>query len=231
MKPYYEEAGITIYHGDWRRCLLHQGGPLDLLLTDPPYGIKEAAGKNASRSKPFGGKRNGLSHEGRQILAKDYGVLEWDNEPPTPSDIAWMRSLAKYQIIFGGNYFGLPATKCWLVWDKINGASDFADCELAWTNLDKAVRQFRYMWNGMLKEQPEERFHPTQKPLALMKWCISQAPATVQAVLDPYMGSGTTLAAAKSFGLRAVGVDIEEKYCEIAANRLRQSVLNFEEAV
>lgn len=214
MKPYYEEAGIIIYHGDWRACHFHQRGQFDLLLTDPPYGIGEAAGKNKSRSN--------------LAIAKDYGHANWDNEPPTDSDINWMVSLAKYQVIFGGNYFSLPPAKCWLVWDKINGSNDFADCELAWTNLDKAVRQFRYMWNGMLKEQPEDRFHPTQKPLALMKWCISQAPKTVQSVLDTYMGSGTTLVAAKAMGLTAVGVDQEEKYCEIAANRLRQSVFNFE---
>jgi DNA modification methylase len=224
MKPYYEEAGIVIYNADWQSCHLHQGGPFDLLLTDPPYGIGEARGKNKTRGGKFGGKGG----SGHFIPSKDYGVDEWDDAPPNDSDVCWMQSLAKYQIIFGGNYFGLPPAKCWLVWDKINGANDFADCELAWTNLDKAVRQFRYMWNGMLKEQPEERFHPTQKPLALMKWCISQAPKTVQTVVDPYMGSGTTLVAAKAVGLSAVGCDTEERYCEIAANRLRQSVLNFE---
>jgi len=105
MKPYYEDAGITIYHGDWRGCRLPIG--FDLLLTDPPYGIKEAAGKNKSRTN--------------LAVAKDYGNSTWDNHPPNESDLAWMRSLATYQIIFGGNYFGLPAAKCWLVWDKING--------------------------------------------------------------------------------------------------------------
>lgn len=228
MKPFYEEAGITIYHGDWRAYRLYQGGPFDLLLTDPPYGIGEAAGKNASRTKPFGTADSRRSSPPRPVAPKDYGTSTWDDVAPSNLDIAWMRSFAKSQIIFGGNYFGMPPSKCWLVWDKVNGASDFADCELAWTNLDKAVRQFRYMWNGMLKEQPEERFHPTQKPLALMKWCISQAPKSVQTIVDPYMGSGTTLVAAKAMGLSAVGCELEEKYCEIAANRLRQSVLNFE---
>lgn len=215
MNPYYEEAGITIFHGDWRNTdEVNIGKKYDLLLTDPPYGIGEAAGKNKSRSK--------------LAIAKDYGNNDWDNEPIGDSDIALLRCLAHNLIIFGGNYFNLPPSRCWLVWDKVNGSNDFADCELAWTNLDKAVRQFRYMWNGMLREKPEARFHPTQKPIALMKWCISQAPPTVKSVVDPYMGSGTTLVAAKSMGLSATGVEQEEKYCEIAANRLRQSVFSFD---
>ena len=152
MRPYYEHAGITIYHGDCRD-VLPQVGRHDLLLTDPPYGLKEAAGKNASRSKQYGGKRNGLSHEGRVVFAKDYGHSDWDNEPPTAQDVELVRSLARWQIIFGGNYFQLPPARCWLVWDKVN-SGDFADCELAWTNLDRAVRQFTYMWNGMLREFP-----------------------------------------------------------------------------
>jgi DNA modification methylase len=217
MKPYYEESGITIYCGDWRECHLHKFGEFTLLLTDPPYGIGEAAGKNKSR--------------GNLAVAKDYGTSDWDSNTPEENDVNWMRSLAKWQIIFGGNYMSLPPAKCWLVWDKINGANDFADCELAWTNLNKAVRQFRYMWNGMLREQPEERFHPTQKPLALMKWCISQTTSTgtiMASILDPYMGSGTTLVAAKDMGITAVGCEREEKYCEIAAKRLSQEVFKFD---
>lgn len=121
----------------------------------------------------------------------------------------------------------LPPSRCWLVWDKEN-SGDFADCELAWTNLDKAVRIFRYLWNGMIKEQPEYRMHPTQKPLALMKWCITQAPTDVKSIVDPFCGSGTTLVAAKALGLSAVGVEREEKYCESAAIRLQQETFNWE---
>jgi DNA modification methylase len=209
MTPYYEHAGITLYHADWRECEL---GHHDLLLTDPPYGIGEAAGKSKSR-------RN-------LAVAKDYGDLCWDDEAPSSSDVQWMRSFAKSQIIFGGNYFALPPSKCFLVWDKMNGGSDFADCELAWTNLNKAVRLFRYMWNGMLKEYPEQRFHPTQKPLALMKWCISLVPSA-KTLVDPYAGSGTSLVAAKHMGLKATGVEREESYCEIIAKRLSQEVMDF----
>jgi DNA modification methylase len=209
MKPYYEHAGITIYHGDWRDLALPILG-YDLLLTDPPYGLNEAAGKNKSRTN--------------LAVPKDYGIDAWDSAPPSASDVVRMCSLAYAQCIFGGNYFHLPPSRCWLVWDKVNGSSDFADCELAWTNFPRAVRLFRYMWNGMLREMPEKRFHPTQKPLALMHWCLSLVP-DAGSVVDPYMGSGTTLVAAKNMGKIAVGVEREERYCEIAAQRLAQEVL------
>jgi hypothetical protein len=214
VKPYYhcEKSNITIYNCDWRELddeILRR----DLLLTDPPFGIGEARGKNKSRTK--------------LAVAKDYGVSDWDDAPPSELDINRLRNLTKYQIIFGGNYFVLPPSKCWLVWDKVNGANDFADCELAWTNLNKAVRKFTYLWNGMLKENPEYRSHPTQKPLAVMNFCLLQSPKDVKTVVDPYMGVGTTLVACKALGISCVGVEREEKYCADAVSRLRQEVFDF----
>lgn len=214
MKPYYEHAGITIFHG---RCedILPDLGLVDLLLTDPPYGIGEAAGKNKSRSN--------------LAISKDYGDEAWDNAPPDAALIELARSKCRYQIIFGGNYFHLPPSPCWLVWDKVNGQSDFADCELAWTNLPKAVRMIRWQWAGMLQEnmdRKETRFHPTQKPLGVMAWAISQAPECAS-LGDPFMGSGTSLVAAKNRGMTAWGIEQSERYCETAARRLSQEVLEF----
>lgn len=188
--------------------------PVDLLLTDPPYGIGEAAGKNKSR--------------GLLAASKDYGNANWDDTPPSRWLLEQAIDKAKYAIVFGGNYFGLPPSSCWLVWDKDNGATDFADCELAWTNMPTAVRRVRWRWQGMLQENmadKEPRFHPTQKPEAVMAWCLTKAPDGVRTVLDPWMGSGTTLVAAKKAGLTAIGIEREEKYCEIAAKRLAQGVL------
>jgi len=219
LKPYYEEDGITIYHGDCREVFIAIQAPrFDLLLTDPPYGLREAAGKNKSRTNV--------------AVAQDYGHSTWDDAPAHEA-IALLRPFCEHQIIFGGNYYHLPPTSCWLVWDKDNGTNDFADCELAWTNLNKAVRKLTHRWNGMLQQpncEHEWRQHPTQKPEPVMRWALSHAPVTVRTVLDPFMGSGTTLVEAKRAGKTATGIDREERYCEIAANRLRQRVLPLEMA-
>jgi DNA modification methylase len=223
---YYEHAGITIYHGDCRTILPTMTG--DLLLTDPPYGIHIT-----SRRTVGSGGRTGFDGKRRSkvIPATDFGeIADWDSKTPAEWLFGLMREVCRYQIIFGGNYFPLPPSKCWLVWDKENGSTGFADCELAWTNLDKAVRKIRWRWSGMLQEDmahKETRLHPTQKPLPVMKWAISQAPDECERIIDPFMGSGTTLVAAKSMGRQAIGIEREEKYCEIAAKRLSQEVLEF----
>ena len=226
ITPYYQHAGITIFCGDCREIL--PGLKADLLCTDPPYGLGAAR-------YAFGGagvKRHmtGLV-AGKAIPKRNYGDSDWDDLPADRQLIAMARATSKSQIIFGGNYFELPPTKCWLVWDKLRGDTDFADCELAWTNLDKAVRRIAYRWNGFLVDptSTDERVHPTQKPLAVMKWVICHAPETCETILDPFMGSGTTLVAAKNLGRKAIGIEIEEKYCEIAAKRLQQEVFDFGE--
>jgi DNA modification methylase len=209
MKPYYQDEHCTIYHGDCRE-ILPTIGTFDLLLADPPYGIGEARGKNKSRSC--------------LATSKDYGVDFWDDNPVAKWAMLLARELCEKQVIFGGNYYDLPATKCWLIWDKVNGENDFADCELAWTNLEKAVRMKHHQWHGMIRKGQEQRFHPTQKPLEVMSWALAQA-GEVATVLDPWMGSGTTLRACKDVGIKCVGIEREEKYCEIAVRRLAQECL------
>jgi len=213
VTPYYDDGLITIYHADCR-VVLPTLPKVDLVLTDPPYGIGEAAGKNKSR--------------GKMAVSKDFGNLAWDNEPPPAWLFGLMTEMSTHQIVFGGNYFPLPPSSCWLVWDKDNGETDFADCELAWTNLPKAVRRLKWRWQGMLQEDmahKEYRDHPTQKPVPVMKWALSQAPDTVKTVLDPFMGSGTTLVACKQAGISCIGIEREERYCEVAVKRLAQSCL------
>lgn len=215
IKPYYQDEQATIYLGDCRE-ILPQLDKVDLVLTDPPYGIGEAAGANQSRNK--------------LALATDYGSANWDNERIEKELLYLALGTADNSIIFGGNYYTdyLNQNTCWLVWDKDN-SGDFADCELAWTSLSGAVRKFKWRWNGMLKEMPEQRWHPTQKPVSVLRWCIEQADAKQkkehQTILDPFMGSGTTLVAAKNLGRKAIGIELEEKYCEIAVKRLRQQTL------
>jgi len=200
--------------------------PVDLLLSDPPYGLGESS-KNHKNHK----SRNRV-RGGKAILSTDYGSDAWDDEPPSASQIALCVGIAKSAILWGGNYFGLPAASKWLVWDKEN-SGDFADCELAWTNLPGAVRIFRHMWNGMLRasERNTPRVHPTQKPVALMDWCINQADyktskdgtvsiGAVQSVFDPFMGSGTTGVSCANLGKAFIGIEREAKYFDIACERI-----------
>jgi DNA modification methylase len=210
VKPYYEEDGITIYNADWRDVL-----PLsaDLVLTDPPYGIGFARGGGFAANAPVR-----LYEEGS----------DWDQAPPSMADLEQIISCGKQAIVWGGNHLGLAGGSCWLVWDKDNAGSPFADAELAWTNLKGAVRMKRHRWHGMLQQATghnrEHRVHPTQKPVSLMLWCMEQEGGE-GSVLDPFMGSGSALVAAKSLRRQAIGIEIEEHYCEIAAERLRQGVL------
>lgn len=198
----------TLYHED-AAFVIPTLMKVDALVTDPPYGIGEAAGANKSR--------------GKAAPARDYGNDDWDDKPVPQEFIDQIRKKAKWQIIFGGNYYALPATSCWLVWDKLN-TGDFADCELAWTNLPKAVRRLRFMWNGMLRAHGEPRGdHPTQKPVGVMKWCIEQLPADVETILDPFMGSGTTLVSAVKMGKKAIGIEREQKYFDIACRRIEEA--------
>lgn len=224
-KPFYKEKGVVIYHGDARE-LLPRLAPVDLLCTDPPYGLG-AARRN------FGGtsvKRHmtGIC-SGKAVPKRDYGDSAWDDVPVDHETLEKAMALAPWQIIFGGNYFNLGPARCYLVWDKLRGETRYADAELAWTNLDRAVRVIRWKWNGFLQQHPEDkeqRYHPTQKPLPVMLWALRQAPPA-EVVLDPFMGSGTTLVAAKQLGRKAIGIEIEEKYCEIAVDRLAQEQLPF----
>jgi len=217
VEPYYhdERAGIAILLGDCREIL--PGLEADAVVTDPPYGIGEARKKHASRD--------------RFPVRRGYGAAAWDDAPPDAELMALVLGAATFAIVFGGNFHRLPPSPCWLVWDKDNGGCDFADCELAWTNLPGAVRRLKHRWAGMVQEpgaEREHRQHPTQKPLPVMKWAIQRLPDTTQTILDPFMGSGTTLRAAKDLGRKAIGIEIEERYCEIAAKRLAQEVFDWQ---
>lgn len=198
-KPYYDDGkGIVIYHGDCRE-ILPMLPKVDLVLTDPPYGIGFA-------SQPTTGQRAaGMKPE------------KWDDEKITLPEFN-----ADKIVIWGGNYFALPISRGWLSWYKPDAPPSMGNVELAWTNQDRNSRQISH---SIAATNPERVGHPTQKPLAVILWTLSQFP-DCQTILDPYMGSGTTLRAAKDLGRQCIGIEISEKYCEIAANRLAQEVLS-----
>jgi len=211
MKPYYEHGGITIYHGDCRVVLdslaPHFGDkPFDLLLTDPPYGI-QAAKKGAHSSI-------------RDNAA--WSSETWDDGRQTDS-LRRALKVAKQAAVWGGNYYAdlLPASPAWLAWVKPEAGTGFslADMELCWTSGQWAAR-VKHM------ARRDGNLHPTQKPEALMAWTMGFFVAS--SILDPFMGSGTTLVAAKRLGKSCIGIEREERYCEIAAKRLQQEALPLE---
>jgi DNA modification methylase len=199
----------TIYEGDCM-AVMPTLGKVDAVITDPPYGIGERASKNKSRSVLAAGR--------------DYaGGDEWDGAPISSHHIGMMRSMSKNQIIFGGNYFeGLGPTSCWLIWDKQNGSNDFADCEMAWTNLSKAVRRIYWRWHGMIRKGDDVREHPTQKPVGVMRWCLTHIP-DAKTILDPFMGSGTTGVACVKEGRKFIGIELDPDYFDIACKRIRDA--------
>lgn len=210
MKPYYQDSACTIYHGDCREILPDLA--FDLILTDPPYGIAHPT-NYASRGR------------GSLAPCSDYPPVRGDEEPFDPG---WLMHFDKPTLLFGANYFAplLPACSGWVVWDKQRPDDlDQATAELAWTNFVKGVRVFRYLWNGMIRKGEEALQHPTMKPAALWTWVLSLRWTPPGTVIDPFMGSGTTLRAAKDLGRKAIGIEIEERYAEVAANRLSQEVL------
>lgn len=216
MKPYYDKDGITIYHGDCRE-ILPDLPKVDLVLTDPPYGAKHYS-------------QDGIWGRGALAKPSDYGDFTWEN-PLDNEVLQLILSKGRSHIIWGGNYYAhhLPMGTCWLVWDKENGNNMTGDCELAWTSLDGAIRQYKSRWSGMLQgnmKNKEYKWHPTQKPLSLISWCLFRA-TNAETILDPFLGSGTTAVAAKKLGRECIGIEIEEKYCEIAVKRLAQSVMDF----
>ena len=205
---FYEDDSVVLIHADCRDIL-----PLlpkvDLVLTDPPYGIDY----DTSHSK----YKNGIA---RDKIAED----------ATPFDASMLPPLGR-AILWGGNCFfsSLPPSKLWLCWCK-TARDDVdirqSDIELAWTNCVGRSRIFHHLWIGAFKasESGERANHPTQKPVALMKWCIGLV-KDANLILDPFCGSGTTLVAAKQLGRKAIGVEISEAYCKIAVERLKQEIL------
>ena len=217
MKPYYEADGITIYHGDCREVLPSLSA--DVVMTDPPYGVDLDTTRTARQPKRA---KNGTLRTGR-----DHAPIEGDRELFDPSFL-----LSLPCCLFGANFYAdrLPPGR-WHVWDKTGGGiaptglnNEF---EVVWTSYPSGrSRVFRVEWAGVrrINNHPDSFMHPAQKPTSLMALLIQDAPPGV--ILDPFMGSGSTLRAAKDLGRKAIGVEISEAYCEIAANRLAQGVLD-----
>lgn len=200
-----EEIGLATLHlGDCREILPTLAG-YDLILTDPPYGIGYAA--QPTKYQRAGGRKA----EG------------WDDLAPHDV-VAELLSTGVDMILWGGNYFSLPPSRCWLMWHKKEDyAPSFADFELAWTSFDANSRAFSMSSKAASLERGiAGAAHPNQKPIRLIEWCIEQA-GNPQTILDPFMGSGTTGVACVQMGRKFIGIEREPKYFDIACRRIEQA--------
>jgi len=191
-------------------------GYFDLAIVDPPYGI------NADQKRGDTG-RNG------HIKQRDYHIGNWDKGIPTPEYFSEIKRVSKNQIIWGGNYFldYLGNTSCFVVWDKDNSDNLYADCELAWTSFDTAVRKVKYRWHGFLQgdmKNKENRVHPTQKPVSLYRWLLENYAKPGQLILDTHVGSASSLIACESMGFDYVGFEIDPDYYAAAKNRMSKGI-------
>lgn len=220
MRPYYSDDFVTLYHGDWRDIVPGLSG-VDLVLADPPYGVSLK-----SEYRKLG--------RAQATNATDYPRIEGDDQPFDPAPFLGYPGV----VLWGANYYAdkLPPRGSWLVWNKIAGTSgkrdhgfnDGADCELAWVaGVTGAVpRIFDYLLVGMLQAgESKKRVHHSQKPVALMAWCLSFFPNT-RLVLDPFCGSGPIPRACKDRGIKCIAIEIAEAYCERTAERCGQEVLD-----
>ena len=198
---------------DYMRGL--EDNAFDLAIVDPPYGIGENGDRSSGRS--------------RLAIKKDYKPFAGgDMEPPSKEYFLELQRVSKNQVIWGANHFmqniGLGSS-CWIVWDKQTGGSDFADCELAFTSFNTAVRKFDFRWSGMLQgdmKNKEHRIHPTQKPVKLYDWLLANYAKEGDSILDTHLGSGSSAIAAHYGGFDFVGTELDEDYFEAAKARFKR---------
>jgi len=208
--------GVELFNMDCMELMANTAdNAFDLAIVDPPYGIGECGKTNKSR--------------GKLAVAKDYKPFHGEDlEPPTAEYIKELQRVSVNQIIWGANHFMQSinlGSSCWIVWDKDNGANDFADCELAYTSFKTAVRMFRFTWNGMIQgnmKNKEQRIHPTQKPVALYKWLLHNYAKKGDSILDTHLGSGSSAIAAHYFGCDFFGCELDKDYFEATQKRFKK---------
>jgi site-specific DNA-methyltransferase (adenine-specific) len=220
---------INLHHTDCMDFMRDiPDGYYELALIDPPYGIGEDGAKNHSRGKPvtINGSKSKAVCKSQKFTSKN-----WDKSPAQKEYFDELFRVSKNQIIWGANHFieNLPYqnSSCWIVWNKENGDSDFADCELAWTSFKTAVRMFTFRWNGMLQgdmKNKETRIHPTQKPVALYKWLLDKYAKPNDKILDTHGGSMSIAIACHDYGFDLDLCELDKEYFDKGVQRVKNHV-------
>ena len=221
METIYKTDFLDLFHADCMKVMAQYPDKyFDLCIIDPPYGINMDGGK-------IGGDNAGK--------AKEYTKKDWDKSAPTQEYFNELFRISKNQIIWGANHFisKIPFdSSCWIVWDK-NNSGNFADCELAWTSFDTAVRKFKWTWNGMLQEKmtnKQERIHPTEKPIELYEFCLKNYAQNGFKLLDTHFGSGSIALAVDranrldNMNLHLTACEIDREYIDKAIKRISWSI-------
>lgn len=201
MTPTWTHEKLSLYHADCMEVMRQfPDKHFDLAIVDPPYGIGEDGGK-------FRDRKGG----GHRVLPKK----GWDSVPPSSDFFEELRRVSKDQIVWGGNYFPLPPSRCWIFWDKLMGG-DFADGELAWTSFDCVVKKFTKC------NKDHGHIHPTQKPVALYRWLLAKYAQPGQRILDTHLGSGSHAIAAHYAGMDFTGIELDADYFKAACERIER---------
>ena len=220
----YKQDNMTIHNADCMEVMAqYEDNHFDLAVVDPPYGIGESGKTNKTR--------------GKLAVSKNYKSFAGDDlKAPNKDYFLELKRVSKNQIIWGGNHFiqNIPKanSSCWIVWDKVNGATDFADSELAYTSFKTAVRNFRFQWQGMLQgdmKNKENRIHPTQKPVKLYNWIYANYAEEGQKILDTHLGSGSNAIAAHYAKMgEFVGCELDEDYFKASCDRIQKETRQLE---
>ena len=210
---HYRSGNILLLNGDCMEVMKHISYKhYELACVDPPYGRDINTYREQSKHKGLGIKKQ--------------WDLKWNKKP----DTYYFQELARvseHQIIWGGNYFDLPVHEGWIVWDKVNGDTNFADCELAWTSFERAVRQFTFMWNGFIQgdmKNKEHRIHPTQKPVKLYEWLLTNYAKQGDKILDTHGGSFSLAIACYNLDFSFTGIELDESYHQAAVQRFNEHI-------
>ena len=192
-----EIGSHVLYRADCRD-VLDEIGRVDAVVTDPPYG---------ANCEKFN----------RPQFVKHRANSSWDRQTVPDELMQSVIQTGKWAAIFGGNYYLMPPSRCWLVWDKYQSGLSFADCELCWTNFPGSTRRLRF---ASRLNDSEKGDHPTQKPVGVMSWVIGHIPGEPKTIFDPFMGSGTTGVACANAGIRFIGIEREQDYFDTACKRI-----------